>query len=98
MELQERKDKLIQFIKDNEIEFREGNRNTPATILAGFSKHLGFKDWADVSEFLYESEELELDPISENEMDRVLKYVYEGTEKDYALFWKTEQARNQFVY
>lgn len=84
--------KIREFIKNNEISFDKGMRNSSVTTLIGFAQHLrlskdGLKDELD--------DEIENDSFIEEEIDRLYTYCERNNYKD---FWSTKASVKQYKF
>lgn len=80
---------LKKFIKDNNLTFSDGNRNTPLTIFCGFA--LSRK--ATKEECIKSINNIDIK--TERELSRI--YDYAKTH-NYKHFWETEQAKKEYIF
>ena len=85
------KEKLKEFIKNNDLTFSEGERNTNITILCGYALAIGESTMACKKSIPKEQSTAEVN----KEIERV--YHYADTH-NYANFWSTEGARKQYIF
>lgn len=86
------KNKIREFIEKNDLSFAPGNRNFTMVTLIGYSQYLGLsKD--ELEEEL--SDEIIEDSVIQDEIDERWGYAERN---NYAKFWKTKDARNQYVF
>ncbi len=80
------------FIIENKLSFEEGQRNTSIVTLIGFSQHLGL-----TIEQLKEElkEQIEVDIFVAQEVERLFTYC---KDRNYKQFWKTPDAKIQYVF
>ena len=81
---------LKKFIKENNLSFEEGQRNTNAVILCGYALHIN-KTAKDCKESVKEYSSEELD----DEIDRV--YFYAST-NGYGIWLKTLNAKKMYKF
>ncbi len=81
---------LKEFIKENNLSFEEGQRNTNAVILCGYALHIN-KTAKDCKESIKEYSSKEL----EDEIDRV--YFYAST-NGYGKWWQNENAKKMYKF
>lgn len=80
------------FIKDNNISFAEGSRNTSVTTLIGYAQHLGLTQ----SEFKGElKQEIKEDRFIKQEIDRLWNYCKVN---NYKKFWSSQKAKTQYNF
>ena len=81
---------LKKFIKENNLSFEEGQRNTNAVILCGYALHIN-KTAKDYKESVkeYSSEELDED------IDRDYFYV---SSNGYGKWWQNENAKKMYKF
>lgn len=84
--------KIIQFIKNNNLEFEEGTRNSTIIILIGYSQYLEMNQ----EELEEELEDIIIeDNFVKEEIERLWGYCKIKKYKD---FWKTETAKDQYEF
>lgn len=87
------KEKLVKFIKDNNLKFTEGRRNSDCVIISGYALHLGVNDPNVIEKAI----EFALDNTDDyyEELCRVLDYAQDH---NYQEFWKKEEAKKLYKY
>jgi len=86
--------KLEQFIRDNNLRFTEGQRNSDAVKLSGYALHLGVLDvnlLLDIVENTCEDCNIDY----REELDRVFDYAKYN---NYGKWWSTEAAKKQYKF
>lgn len=83
---------IKQFIKENNLSFEEGSRNTTVTILIGYAQHLGLEQDALESEL---SSQIEASGFIQDEVDRLWAYC---AAKNYKHYWTTPIAQKQYKF
>ena len=85
-------DKLLEFCKLNQIEFKNGYRNSPAVTLVGYGLHIGAskEDVLAVSKQLYPK-----DTKTADELERV--YMY-GSANGYGRYWENPENVKAFQF
>jgi len=84
--------KIIQFIKNNNLEFEEGTRNSTIIILIGYSQYLEMNQ----EELEEELEDIIIeDNFVKEEIERLWDYCKIKKYKD---FWKTGTAKDQYKF
>lgn len=84
--------KIREFIEKNDLSFEDGSRNSTMITLMGYAQHLGLsKD--ELEEEL--KDEIEADGVIQDEIDQRWGYCLSNNYKKY---WKTEQAKKQWVF
>ena len=84
-------DKLKTFIKDNNLTFEEGSRNSNIVVLCGYACHIG-ADKFDCVEALDKKDKV---LAATMEIERVHDYA---TIHNYKAFWRTEAAKEQYKF
>jgi len=82
---------LKKFIKDNNLKFSVGNRNSSAVILCGFAL---YKE-QNVNNCLEAIDGRSLTTDLQDEIERVFKYARIN---NYGDFWKTAKAKKEYVF
>ena len=92
--MKENEQKIRDFIRNNNLKFTVGRRNSDSTILAGYALHLGY-DNSDENTLLtiIRSECKGVKP--EEEFGKVLDFAYEN---HYEKFWTTSRAKKQYKF
>ncbi len=85
------KSKLREFIENNSISFEEGERNSTVTKLIGYSQYLGLSQDNLENEL---SKEIKKDRSILSEINRIWGYC---ASRNYAKFWGTKSASNEYV-
>ena len=80
------------FIKDNNLSFALGSRNSTITVIIGYSQ---FKKITLLKLKEYLKEQIENDPFISTELDRLWEYC---KRKNYSKFWNTENAKKQYKF
>lgn len=84
--------KIREFIKENNLSFAEGNRNSTITKLIGYSQYLNMEK----SELEIElSSEIENDTFIKNEVDRLWDYC---KIKKYKKIWEKIETKSIYKY
>ena len=90
--------KLIDFIKNNDLSFKEGRRNSDITVICGYALHLDeYHDWErDIKEAIIEvhGEGIWSD-FMEEEVYRVFDFAYNN---NYGDWWSSDEAKEKYVY
>jgi len=87
-------EKLKKFIKDNDLRFMNGSRNLPIVVLVGYGLYIG----ATQNEVKLATEQAEHnnDKVrTSNETVRVYDYAEENNYIDY---WKTDEAKKEWIF
>lgn len=81
---------INKFIKDNNLTFSNGNRNTPLLPLVGFSLYKGItlKELTDCLDEIADKETIK-------ESERLYNY---GKNRNYGEFFKKETTKQTYVY
>lgn len=88
-------EKLIKFIKENNLTFNEGERNTNITILVGFSLAIE----AEMGEILQAIKKSDTEYQNIFFIEEEIKRVYDYAEdNNYDDFWLTEEAHDQYTF
>lgn len=85
-------EKLKTFIKDNNLSFEEGERNTNATILCGYALFIGVDDIEVIESAIHKkwyTEEME------RELQRVFKYAKHN---NYGKWWEKPEAKKMYSF
>lgn len=90
-------EKLKTFIKDNNLSFEEGERNTNATILCGYALFIGVSDVELIKCALgeYSSTKIWYDSELEDEIERV--YIY-AKHHNYGKWWEKPEAAKMYKF
>lgn len=83
---------MRKFIIDNDISFKEGNRNLSVTILIGYAQFLGLSK-SNLIEELHD--EISNDPFISKEIERLWDYL---KAKNYKSFWLKSEAHDQYIF
>ena len=83
---------LKEFIKENNLSFEEGSRNSTVTVLVSYAQHLGLGQ--DTLEKELE-EQIKEDSFIGSEIDRLFPYC---KIKNYKKYWSTPEARNIYKF
>ena len=84
--------KIREFIKDNDLSFEPGNRNSTMVTLMGYAQHLGLSK-KDLEEEL--SNEIYNDDVIQDELDERWGYCERNNYKKY---WTSDEAKTQYVF
>ncbi len=84
--------KIKEFIKENNIEFNEGQRNSSVTTIIGYALHLGLNQ-EELEEEL--ADKIEGDEFIQDELDRLFSYC---NDNDYDKYWKTKEASSTWKF
>ena len=84
-------EKLKQFIKDNNLSFKEGKRNTSSTILSGYALHIG----ASVENCKESVNTEEFTTAVAHELERVYNYAKSN---NYNKFWEQPEAKTMYKF
>ncbi len=87
-------EKLEQFIKDNGLTFKKGNRNADSVVLSGYALHLGVSDVSEVKKAI----DIALagkDPDYSEELSRVFDYAVNN---NYGKWWETSSAKSSYKF
>ncbi|MEK6879987.1 MAG: hypothetical protein AABY22_10285 [Nanoarchaeota archaeon] len=80
------------FIIENEISFDEGQRNSSVVTLIGYAQHLGMSRDKLKNEL---NDEITKDIFIGQEIDRLYRYC---EDKNYKSFWRSPEAKLQYIY
>ena len=83
---------LRKFIKDNDLSFMTGERNSTVTTLIGFAQYLGLRKDNLEAEL---QKEIENDNFIQTEIDRLWSYCERN---NYALWWKNNPEAKHYEY
>lgn len=83
---------MRKFIKDNNITFNEGERNSSIVTCIGYAQYLGITKDDLESELAVEIEE---DGFLQEEINRLWDYCKSNNYKKY---WKTKEAINEYTF
>ena len=83
---------IKEFIKNNNLTFEEGCRNTHVTIIIGYAQHLGL-----IKEELDDelSEQYDEDLFIAEEVTRLFDYC---NKRNYKNFWSTDEAKKRYKF
>lgn len=84
--------KIKEFIKQNKLSFKEGQRNSTVTTLVGYSQHLGLTENKLRAEIV---DQIDADSFIDEEVKRLWKY---GVSKGYKNYWTTSVARKTWNF
>jgi len=85
---------LENFIKNNNLTFTEGKRNTDSVILSGYALYIGMKNAHDLEKVIdLVCKEAHYDYFSE--LRRVFQYANENA---YDRWWESEVAKNTYKF
>lgn len=87
-----KKESIKNFIKDNELLFTEGRRNSDSTILAGYALHIEVLTAAFVNEIL---NEVINDYNYNSEFTKVFHFA---KTHHYEVFWLSRDAKKQYKF
>jgi len=91
--------KIKQFIIDNELDFTgiDSELNSNCVVLAGFALYVtdDVNDPDRLVKYLRRWCEIDLDYNAEKELRRVFAYAYEN---NYAEFWETYEAKEEYKF
>lgn len=90
-------EQLKTFIKDNNLSFKEGQRNTNATIICGYALFIGVEDEElveDAIEQVFTSKIWE-DTELQDEIDRVFRYAKSN---NYGKWWEKPEAAKMYKF
>lgn len=87
------KQKLSQFIIDNDLTFVEGERNANSTVISGYALHIG-AELSEIKEAIEESCASKAEGCYE-ELERVFKYAKANS---YGKYWATEDAKAEYTF
>lgn len=85
-------EKIQEFIKNNNLSFERGSRNTSCTILTGYSQFLELTE-EQLKEEL--KNEIKNDSFISEEISRIFPYC---KAKNYKDFWVKEEAKLQYTF
>ena len=86
------KNKLEEFIKNNNITFEKGRRNTDSVALSGYALSLGMNTVGDL-EKLIDVLCPKADWEYSRELERVFKYA---SDNNYGNWWDSQEAKNSY--
>ena len=84
--------KIQEFIKNNNLSFKEGNRNTTIVVIIGYSQHLGVTQPGLKTELDHEIED---DSFISEEISRLWDYC---KTRNYKNFWTTDKAKELYKF
>ena len=90
-------EKLKTFIKDNNLSFKEGQRNTNATILCGYALFIGVEDLELIEDAIEQVFTFEVweDGELQDEIDRVFNYTKFN---NYGKWWEKPEATKMYKF
>jgi hypothetical protein len=94
METASNEEKLEQFIKNNNLTFAEGSRNTDAVVISGYALHIGVKNVSEIENVIEKS-------VSTRgweyavELQRVFDYAQYN---NYGDWWTMEGAKTMYKF
>jgi len=83
---------IQKFIKDNNITFNDGERNSSCTILIGYTQHLGLNK-NDLKAAL--DSYIKVDSFISKEIDRLFDYC---KAKNYKSYWNKKEAKSLYIF
>jgi hypothetical protein len=83
---------IKEFIKNNNLTFEEGCRNTHVTIIIGYAQYLGLTE-EELDEEL--SEQYDKDSFIAEEVTRLFDYC---KSRDYKQYWKSDVAKATYKF
>ena len=91
---EEIKEKIVKFIKNNNLTFEEGSRNTDSVLLSGYCLYLklDLEDIDDICDIIRYT--CEFNDIFSDEFERVFKYAKLN---HYHKWWEIEENRKMYV-
>lgn len=81
--------KLKKFIKDNNLVFKSGYRNTPSVVLTGYAQHIG----ASMIECINAVNTT--DSKTNNEIERIYEFAERNNYKEY---WNSEEVKKLYKF
>lgn len=89
-------DKLIKFIKNNNIQFVPGTRNYCSVPVSGYAQHLGYTDGEEVFNLINAKKRtLAIKKTKEFKSEFLRVFNYAKT-NDYKAYWETERAKSEW--
>ena len=85
---------LEQFIKDNNLTFAEGNRNTDAVVISGYALHIGVVDVTVIENVIEKTVETRGWEYAK-ELKRVFEYAKDN---NYGHWWTIEGAKTMYKF
>lgn len=83
---------MREFIKNNNISFKEGNRNSSVVVLIGYAQHLGMEQ-EELEKQL--AKEIKKDKFIGEEIQRLWLYCENN---NYKMFWKKAAAKKKYTF
>lgn len=83
---------IKEFIKNNELSFEEGNRNTTVVVLIGYAQSIGLTE-VQLDEELQEY--YDEDEFVADEVTRLFDYC---KARNYKKFWSTAEAKKKYKF
>ena len=83
---------IKEFIKNNNITFNEGERNSSVVVCIGYAQHLGLNE-AQLKKEL--AKEIKEDKFIKEEISRLFDYCKSN---NYAKYWKTKSAKSEYKF
>ena len=87
-------EKLEQFIKNNNLTFAEGSRNTDAVVISGYALHIGVKNVSEIENVIEKSVSTRGWEYSK-ELQRVFKYAQDN---NYGNWWDISSAKLTYKF
>ena len=87
-------DKLVKFLKENDIEFTEGRRNSDSVIISGFCLHIELEDLDEIKKAI----ENNCEDAHWNFIEEFLRVYYFARSSNYGAFWETEEAKKLYKF
>lgn len=88
---------LEQFIKNNNLTFEEGKRNTDSVILSGYALHIGESDWTILSDAIDATISGKADENYHEELERVFDYA-DANDNNYGAWWNKPGAKTMYKF
>ncbi len=88
--------KIEEFIKNNNLQFTEGRRNTDSVALSGYALYVGLteKDLSKLTDIVYETLP-DCDAYTDDELARVFEFAKAN---NYGKWWEGEEAKKQYKF
>ena len=83
---------IKKFIKENNITFNEGERNSSTVVIIGYAQHLGLNETQLKKEL---SKEIKADKFIKEEVERLFDYC---SSNNYGDWWNTKAAKSQYKF
>lgn len=91
----ENQQKLENFIKNNNLTFEEGQRNTDSVVLSGYALFIGETDWTVLVEAIDEVASETCDCDYHEELERVFDYAEAN---NYGNWWKNKKNTKAYKF